>query len=36
MTRNLEQSTDAAENLVELANLRRVLRVLTRPAQDHA
>ena len=36
LTRNLEQSHDAAENLVELANLRRVLRVLTRLAQDHA
>ena len=34
LTRNLEQSPDAAENLVELANLRRVLRVLTRPAQQ--
>jgi putative transposase len=35
-TRNLEQSADAAENLVEIANLRRVLRVLTRPAQQQA
>ena len=34
LTRNLEQSPDAAENLVELANLRRVLRVLARPAQQ--
>jgi transposase len=34
LTRNLEQSPDAAENLVELANLRRVLRVLTRPTQQ--
>jgi putative transposase len=34
LTRNLEQSPNAAENLVELANLRRVLRVLTRPAQQ--
>jgi putative transposase len=36
LTRNLEQSADAAENLVELANLRRVLRVLTRCAQEQA
>ena len=36
LTRNLEQSTDAAENLVEIANLRRVLRVLTRPYQETA
>jgi putative transposase len=36
LTRNLEQSHDAAANLVELANLRRVLRVLTRPAQQQA
>jgi putative transposase len=33
LTRNLEQSRHAAENLVEVANLRRVLRVLTRTAQ---
>ena len=32
LARNLEQSGEAAENVVELANLRRVLRVLTRPA----
>src|SRR4051812_1373006 len=32
LTRNLEQSPEAAENVVEVANLRRVLRVLTRPA----
>jgi putative transposase len=36
LTRNLEQSTDAAENLVEIANLRRVLRVLTRSPQEQA
>ena len=36
LTSNLEQSTDAAENLVEIANLRRVLRVLTRPYQETA
>ena len=36
LTRNLEQSADAAENLVELANLRRILRVLNRPAQVQA
>lgn len=36
LTRNLEQSADAAENLVELANLRRVLRVLTQCAQEQA
>jgi putative transposase len=36
LTRNLEQSADAAENLVEIANLRRVLRVLTRPHQEQA
>ena len=34
LTRNLEQSHDAAANLVELANLRRMLRVLTRPTQQ--
>ena len=34
LTRHLEQSADAAENLVEIANLRRVLRVLTRPPQE--
>ena len=33
LIRNLEQSTDAAENLVEIANLRRILRVLTRLRQ---
>jgi putative transposase len=32
LTRNLEQSGGAAENLVEVANLRRVLRILTRSA----
>ena len=36
LTRNLEQSQDAAENLVELANLRRVLRVLNRSPQEQA
>jgi putative transposase len=36
LTRNLEQSQDAAENLVELANLRRVLRVLNQSPQEHA
>jgi len=36
LTRNLEQSADAAENLVEVANLRRVLRVLTRSHQEQA
>ena len=36
LTRNLEQSADAAENLVEIANLRRVLRVLTRSHQEQA
>lgn len=36
LTRHLEQSADAAENLVEIANLRRVLRVLTRPLQEQA
>lgn len=36
LTRNWEQSHDAAENLVELANLRRVLRVLTRSVQEQA
>jgi putative transposase len=35
LSRHWEQSADAAENLVEIANLRRVLRVLTRPAQEH-
>src|SRR3954454_19228672 len=34
LTRNLEQSGEAAENVVELANLRRVLRVLTRLDQN--
>jgi putative transposase len=32
LTRNLEQSSGAAENVVEVANLRRVLRILTRSA----
>lgn len=32
LTRNLEQSPQAAENVVEVANLRRALRVLTRSA----
>ena len=32
LTRNLEQSGGAAENVVEVANLRRVLRILTRSA----
>jgi putative transposase len=36
LTRNLEQSGEAAENVVELANLRRVLRVLTRLDQNLA
>jgi hypothetical protein len=36
LTRNLEQSADAAENLIEIANLRRVLRVLTRSPQEQA
>ena len=36
LTRNWEQRHDAAENLVELANLRRVLRVLTRSVQEQA
>jgi putative transposase len=36
LTRNLEQSADAAENLVEIANLRRVLRALTRLLQEQA
>lgn len=36
LTRNLEQSHDAAENFVELANVRRLLRVLTRPLQEQA
>jgi putative transposase len=36
LTRNLEQSTEAAENLVEIANLRRVLPVLTQPHQEQA
>src|SRR4051794_9042704 len=34
LTRNLEQSGEAAENVVEMANLRRVLRVLTRLDQN--
>ena len=36
LTRNLEQSGEAAENVVERANLRRVLRVLTRLDQNLA
>ena len=36
LTRNLEQSAEAAENVIEVANLRRVLRVLTRPTQERA
>src|SRR5919202_1472812 len=32
LTRNLEQSPEAPEHVVEVANLRRVLRVLTRSA----
>ena len=36
LTRNLEQSPEAAENVVEVANLRRVLRVLTRLDQNLA
>lgn len=36
LTRNLEQSADAAENLVEIANLRRLLRVLARSHQEQA
>ena len=36
LTRNLEQSGEAAENVVEPANLRRVLRVLTRLDQNLA
>lgn len=31
LTRHLEQSAAAAENVVEIANLRRVLRAITRP-----
>ena len=34
LTRNLEQSSEAAENVVEMANLRRVLRVLRRSDQN--
>ena len=34
LTRNLEQSGEAAENVVGMANLRRVLRVLTRLDQN--
>jgi putative transposase len=33
-TRNLERTGRAAENVVEVANLRRVLRILARSAQD--
>jgi putative transposase len=36
LSRHLEQSADAAANLVEVANLRRVLRVLTRSPQEQA
>ena len=36
LTRNLEQSGEAAENVIEMANLRRVLRVLTRLKQNLA
>jgi hypothetical protein len=36
LTRNLEQSGEAAENVIEMANLRRVLRVLTRLDQNLA
>lgn len=36
LTRNLEQSGEAAENVIEMANLRRVLRVLTRFEQNIA
>jgi putative transposase len=36
LSRHLEQSADAAENLVEVANLRRLLRVLTRSPQEQA
>src|SRR4051794_28168230 len=35
LTRNLEQSPEAAENVVEIANLRRVLRVMDRPIKEH-
>ncbi len=35
LTRNLEQSHDAAENFVEMANVRRLLRVMIKPPQDH-
>ncbi len=34
LTGHLEQSQDAAENLVELAHLRRALRVLNRSSQE--
>jgi putative transposase len=36
LTKHLEQSADAAENLVEVANIRRVLRVITRLPQEQA
>jgi putative transposase len=36
LTRNLEQSSEAAENVVEIANLRRVLRVLASTTQEQA
>lgn len=36
LTRNLEQSADAAENLVEIADLRHVLRASTRTHQEQA
>jgi hypothetical protein len=36
LTRNLEQSGEAAESVIEMANLRRVLRVLTRLNQNLA
>lgn len=35
LTRNLEQSPEASENVVEIANLRRVLRVMDRPIKEH-
>ena len=34
LTRNLEQSAEAAENVIEIANLRRVLRVMDRPIKE--
>jgi putative transposase len=36
LTRHLEQSAAAAENVVEIANLRRVLRAITRPERTAA